>query len=61
MDPYHLDAGWVGFDFSKALGGPVKIANDAAMQALGSHQGGRMLVLDCEPRARAHESRAPAL
>jgi predicted NBD/HSP70 family sugar kinase len=45
MDPYHLGPGWVGFDFSKALGWPVKIANDAAMQALGSYQGGRMLFL----------------
>ncbi len=42
MDPYHLDAGRVGFGFSKALGGPVKIANDAAMQALGSYQGGQL-------------------
>ena len=38
-------SGWVGFDFTKAFGRPVKIVNDAAMQALGSYQGGRMLFL----------------
>jgi predicted NBD/HSP70 family sugar kinase len=37
MEPYHLGCGWVGFDFHKALGRPVKIVNDAAMQALGSY------------------------
>src|SRR5207247_8988890 len=37
--------GWVGFDFRKAFGRPVKVINDAAMQALGSYQGGRMLFL----------------
>src|SRR5262249_22110428 len=36
---------WVGFDFANALGKPVKIINDAAMQALGSYEGGRMLFL----------------
>jgi polyphosphate glucokinase len=44
-DPKHLHAGWVGFDFAKALGKPVKIINDAALQALGSYRGGRMLFL----------------
>jgi len=44
-DPKHLGKGWVGFDFEKALGKPVRIINDAAMQALGSYQGGRMLFL----------------
>ncbi len=44
-EPYHLGSGWVGFDFKKAFGLPVKIVNDAAMQALGSYQGGRMLFL----------------
>jgi len=45
-EPHHLARGWVGFDFKKALGGrPVKIINDAAMQALGSYQGKRMLFL----------------
>jgi predicted NBD/HSP70 family sugar kinase len=44
-DPYNLGRGWVGFDFQKAFGCPVKVINDAAMQALGSYQGGRMLFL----------------
>lgn len=44
-DPFNLGPGWVGFDFQKAFGCPVKILNDAAMQALGSYRGGRMLFL----------------
>lgn len=44
-EPYHLGRGWVGFDFKRAFHRPVKIVNDAAMQALGSYQGGRMLFL----------------
>ncbi len=44
-EPHNLGRGWVGFDFKKAFGRPVKIVNDAAMQALGSYQGGRMLFL----------------
>jgi polyphosphate glucokinase len=44
-EPVNLGPGWVGFDFSAALGKPVRIINDAAMQALGSYQGGRMLFL----------------
>jgi predicted NBD/HSP70 family sugar kinase len=44
-EPRNLGDGWVGFDFSKAFGMRVKIVNDAAMQALGSYQGGRMLFL----------------
>ncbi|HEY6247546.1 MAG TPA: glycoside hydrolase family 15 protein [Pyrinomonadaceae bacterium] len=44
-DPANLGKGWVRFDFSKAFGVPVKIINDAAMQALGSYRGGRMLFL----------------
>jgi hypothetical protein len=44
-DPKHLGKGWAGFDFSKALGKPVRVINDAAMQALGSYRGGRMLFL----------------
>jgi polyphosphate glucokinase len=44
-DPHNLGPGWVGFDFKKALGCPVKIINDAAMQALGAYEGGRMLFL----------------
>lgn len=44
-EPRHLGSGWVGFDYRKAFGRPVKIVNDAAMQALGSYQGGRLLFL----------------
>jgi len=44
-NPVHLGKGWVGFDFQKAFGRPVKVINDAAMQALGSYRGGRMLFL----------------
>jgi polyphosphate glucokinase len=44
-DPKHLGPGWIGFNFQKALKKPVQIINDAAMQALGSHHGGRMLFL----------------
>jgi hypothetical protein len=44
-EPVNLGRGWKGFDFSKAFGRPVKVINDAAMQALGSHRGGRMLFL----------------
>jgi polyphosphate glucokinase len=44
-EPHNLGVGWVGFDFRKAFGKPVKIVNDAAMQALGSYEGGRMLFL----------------
>jgi predicted NBD/HSP70 family sugar kinase len=44
-NPKHLGQGWVGFDFGKSLGKPVQVINDAAMQALGSYHGGRMLFL----------------
>ncbi|MBY0230101.1 MAG: hypothetical protein K2W96_12535, partial [Gemmataceae bacterium] len=44
-EPGNLGAGWVGFDFAAAFGLPVKMMNDAAMQALGSYEGGRMLFL----------------
>jgi polyphosphate glucokinase len=44
-DPRNLGRGWVGFDFARAFGRPVKIVNDAAMQALGSYRGGKMLFL----------------
>src|SRR6266568_5310631 len=45
-DPKHLAKGWAGFNFAKALAKPVRVINDAAMQALGSyHGGGRMLFL----------------
>jgi len=42
-DPANLGKGWVGFDFEAAFGRPVKIINDAAMQAIGSYRSGRML------------------
>lgn len=45
VEPHNLAHGWVGFDFEKAFGLPVKIINDAAMQALGSYKGGCMLFL----------------
>jgi predicted NBD/HSP70 family sugar kinase len=44
-EPFNLAPGWVKFDFRKAFGKPVKIVNDAAMQALGSYKKGRMLFL----------------
>jgi predicted NBD/HSP70 family sugar kinase len=44
-EPHNLGFGWVGFDFKKAFNKPVKLVNDAAMQALGSYEGGRMLFL----------------
>jgi polyphosphate glucokinase len=44
-EPANLGGGWVGFDFAKAFGHPVRVINDAAMQALGSYKAGRMLFL----------------
>jgi polyphosphate glucokinase len=44
-EPVNLGPGWMGFDFAAAFGRPVKVINDAAMQALGSYQGGKMLFL----------------
>ncbi len=44
-DPKHLGKGWRDFDFGKALGKPAKVINDAALQALGSYDGVRMLFL----------------
>lgn len=44
-EPYNLGGGWVGFDYEKAFGCPVKMINDAAMQAMGSYNGGKMLFL----------------
>jgi polyphosphate glucokinase len=44
-EPHNLAPGWVGFDFAAAFGKPVRILNDAAMQAIGSYRGGRMLFL----------------
>jgi polyphosphate glucokinase len=45
LEPHNLGKGWVGFDFEAAFKRPVKIVNDAAMQALGSYNGGKMLFL----------------
>jgi polyphosphate glucokinase len=44
-EPANLGKGWVGFDFEAAFGCPVRVINDAAMQALGSYHGGKMLFL----------------
>ena len=44
-EPVNLGRGWVDFNFKKAFGRPVRMVNDAAMQALGSYRGGRMLFL----------------
>src|SRR5258708_16923533 len=44
-EPHNLGRGWVGFDFALAFGLPVRVVNDAAMQALGSYGGGKMLFL----------------
>jgi len=44
-EPVNLGRGWVGFNFARALGRPVQVINDAAMQAIGSYRGGRMLFL----------------
>jgi polyphosphate glucokinase len=44
-EPFNLGRGWVAFDYEKAFGKPVRMVNDAAMQALGSYEGGRMLFL----------------
>jgi polyphosphate glucokinase len=44
-EPHNLAPGWVGFSFEAAFGCPVKLVNDAAMQALGSYRGGKMLFL----------------
>lgn len=44
-EPHNLGSGWVGFDFRKAFGRPTHVMNDAAMQAIGSYEGGRMLFL----------------
>lgn len=45
IEPHNLARGWVRFDYERAFGKPVRILNDAAMQALGSYHGGRMLFL----------------
>jgi polyphosphate glucokinase len=45
VEPYNLGRGWAGFDFEAAFKRPVKVVNDAAMQALGSYKRGKMLFL----------------
>jgi polyphosphate glucokinase len=45
LEPYNLGQGWTGFDFTAAFGKPTKVVNDAAMQAIGSYEGGKMLFL----------------
>jgi polyphosphate glucokinase len=44
-EPVNLGDGWVGFDYEAAFGKPTKVVNDAAMQALGSYEGGKMLFI----------------
>jgi predicted NBD/HSP70 family sugar kinase len=44
-EPHNLGPGGMGFDFASAFGLPVRVINDAAMQALGSYEGGKMLFL----------------
>jgi polyphosphate glucokinase len=44
-EPHNLGPGWIGFDYVRAFGCPVRIINDAAMQALGAYRGGKMLFL----------------
>ena len=44
-EPQNRAPGWVGFDYQAAFGCPVKVINDAAIQALGSYKGGKMLFL----------------
>lgn len=45
VEPANLGKGWCGFDFEAAFGHPVKVVNDALMQAIGAYEGGRMLFL----------------
>jgi polyphosphate glucokinase len=44
-DPVNLGGGWAGFDYEAAFGRPTRVVNDAAMQALGSYEGGKMLFI----------------
>ena len=52
-EPVNLGPGWMGFEFAAAFHRPVKVINDAAMQALGSYQGGKMLFLGLGTRIGA--------
>ena len=45
LEPYNLSGGWMDFDYESAFDCPTKLINDAAMQALGSYEGGKMLFL----------------
>jgi polyphosphate glucokinase len=45
LDPHNLGVGWKDYDFAEAFGKPVRLVNDALMQAIGSYEGGRMLFL----------------
>jgi predicted NBD/HSP70 family sugar kinase len=45
IEPHNLGQHWIGFDFARAFGKPVRMVNDAAMQAIGGYRGGRMLFL----------------
>jgi polyphosphate glucokinase len=45
LEPHNLGPGWIGFDFERSFQRPVKVINDAAMQALGSYESGKMLFL----------------
>jgi polyphosphate glucokinase len=45
VEPHNLGGGWVGFDYARAFGKPVRVINDAALQAIGSYRRGRMLFL----------------
>ncbi len=54
LEPFNLGRGWTGFNFEKALGVPVKMINDAAMQALGSYGVERCFFLVWEPGLGRH-------
>jgi predicted NBD/HSP70 family sugar kinase len=56
-EPHNLGHGWVGFDFGKAFGCPVKVINDAAMQALGSYHRGPHAFSGSRRRARVGNDR----
>ena len=53
-EPVNLGKGWVGFDFEAAFGAPTKVMNDAAMQALGSYDGGRCCSSASAPGSAPH-------
>src|SRR5215831_285334 len=56
-DPWNLGRGWKGYNFEAAFQCPVKVVNDAAMQALGSYEGGKMLFLGLGDRSRVCHDR----